>query len=136
MKLNQYKKIFLLVLLSISSVVLQATDYYLSTTGDDTKDGLSPANAWKTLSKAVSTLTNNDKLFIAAGNYSGSLNVGVTLAVSVDGTVRVDHLRMNAGSLALEGTSSGLLNVKDSLVLNAGIITVSTTTASLHALAT
>jgi hypothetical protein len=41
----------------------------LSTTGDDTKDGLSPANAWKTLSKAVSTLTNNDKLFIAGAKF-------------------------------------------------------------------
>ncbi|MEY3966064.1 MAG: hypothetical protein RL263_1233, partial [Bacteroidota bacterium] len=135
MKLNLYKKIFLLALLSISSVVLRAADYYLSTSGDDTKDGLSQSNAWKTLSHAVSVLKANDKLFIAAGNYSGSLNVGVALTVSVDGTVRVDHLRMNAGSLSLEGTNSALLNVKDSFVLTNGIITVNTS-SSLHALAT
>ncbi len=135
MKVNLYKKIFLICLLAISILNLKATDYYLSTAGDDTKDGLSSANAWKTLSKAVSTLSNNDKLFIEAGSYTGSLNVGVTLSISVDGTVRVDHLRMNAGSLSLEGTNSGLLNIKDSMVLVNGIITVNST-ANLHALNT
>jgi|GEM_PF-305548 len=135
MKLNLYKKIFLFALLSVSSVVLRATDYYLSTTGDDANNGTAISTPWKTLSKAVSTMVANDKLFIASGNYSGSLNVGVALTVSVDGTVRVDHLRMNAGSLSLVGTNSALLNVNDSFVLTNGIITVNSS-SRLHALAT
>jgi len=35
------------------------TDYYVKNAGDDAKDGLSDANAWKTISKVQSTLTGD-----------------------------------------------------------------------------
>lgn len=44
--------------------------YYIRKTGDDTKDGQSPTNAWETLAKAAAELTAGDTVYIGGGNYS------------------------------------------------------------------
>jgi len=48
-------------------------NYYVSTTGDDTKSGLSIADAWKTIAFAASSsspVTAGDTVFILQGNYN------------------------------------------------------------------
>ena len=52
------KKVLIILFISISSVV-SGTQYYISrTTGDDTRDGLSEASAWKTISKVNASSFN------------------------------------------------------------------------------
>src|SRR5262249_18012321 len=42
---------------------------YVATTGDDSKDGLSPANAWRTLHKAARAAHAGDTVTLAPGRY-------------------------------------------------------------------
>lgn len=44
-------------------------NYYVKTTGDDAKDGLSWANAWKTINKAATTVTDGVIVRIGFGTY-------------------------------------------------------------------
>jgi len=43
--------------------------YYVKTTGDDLKDGLSEANAWATVTKALTIVAAGDTVYIAPGTY-------------------------------------------------------------------
>ncbi|MCE5231038.1 right-handed parallel beta-helix repeat-containing protein [bacterium] len=43
--------------------------YYVSTTGNDSRDGLSPQSAWKTISHAAQTAKAGDKVLIEGGKY-------------------------------------------------------------------
>jgi len=48
--------------------------YYVNATdGDDAKDGLSEANAWKTIGKANSTLVAGDTVYIMNGTYNETI---------------------------------------------------------------
>jgi hypothetical protein len=44
--------------------------FYVKTDGNDSLDGLSMSNAWKSLSRAFKNLRPNDTLYIAGGRYS------------------------------------------------------------------
>ena len=44
--------------------------YYVRTSGSDSADGLSPANAWETVGKARDTVGDNDIVYIGPGDYS------------------------------------------------------------------
>jgi len=46
-----------------------AYTYYVKTSGDDSKDGLSEANAFRTITKAVSVVSAGDTVYIAPGTY-------------------------------------------------------------------
>ncbi|MES2849095.1 MAG: right-handed parallel beta-helix repeat-containing protein, partial [Bacteroidota bacterium] len=69
----------LLLLLSIVSVALaaNATNYYVSTTGNDGAAGTSPAAAWKSLSKVSSfTFAANDSILFKRGDvFYGAITV-------------------------------------------------------------
>ena len=71
--MNKAKKIVLagIITLSCFTTPLTATDYYVnSETGDDSNDGKSEANAWKTLQKVNDTKDNlqpGDKVMFAYG---------------------------------------------------------------------
>ncbi len=47
-----------------------ATDYYVSTTGEDSNDGLTAETAFATIDKAVSTAASADTIYVAAGTYT------------------------------------------------------------------
>lgn len=63
------KKISTLLLFLCSVLMLQATEYWLSPTGDDTKDGKSLENAWKSPNKAFQKITAGDLLWVKGGTY-------------------------------------------------------------------
>ncbi len=48
----------------------EANIFYVKTDGNDSLDGLSMSNAWKSLSRAFKSLRPNDTLYIAGGCYS------------------------------------------------------------------
>ncbi len=67
--LSNYRLSTLLyVLVCLLSVNLTATNYYVKTTGNSNKNGLTWDNA-KTLNSALSIITNGDIVHIAAGTY-------------------------------------------------------------------
>ena len=61
--------IIISLIFTFASAAMAAT-YYVKPTGDDTKDGLSEANAWKHVQKACATLVAGDTVLIRYGDYS------------------------------------------------------------------
>lgn len=51
------------------TVTVTYDDYYVKTTGDDSKDGGSWANAWKTINKAATTVPDGKTVHIGFGTY-------------------------------------------------------------------
>lgn len=63
--------LFTLALVELTS----ATNYYVRKTGNDSQNGLTPATAWKTVTKAANyTLQPGDTVFIGPGYYNESLS--------------------------------------------------------------
>jgi len=69
-------KRIILTLILMLSINAFAKDYYVSTSGDDKKDGLTEATAWRTISHAAKKAKSGDIVWIKAGNY-GSENVEI-----------------------------------------------------------
>ncbi len=66
----QKKMIFIIALFSAMIVNLGfATTYYVTTNGNNENDGLSEANAWRTIRYAVSQVVTGDSVNVKAGNY-------------------------------------------------------------------
>ncbi len=55
----------------ILSGTASATDYYVSTLGADTSDGLSPEKAWQSPSYAVSKAQSGDTIYLMSGTWYG-----------------------------------------------------------------
>ena len=72
------KNAFLIILLTFSTIV-SATDYYVSSSGNDTNNGLSSSSPWKTIAKvnsAFSTLKPGDRVLFNRGNtFYGTLKI-------------------------------------------------------------
>jgi len=63
------KKIFLIVCITfISTNILAQTNYYVSTTGNNSNNG-SLSSPWQTIQFGVNQLSAGDTLFIRGGNY-------------------------------------------------------------------
>ena len=62
--------LLLLLLLLMFAYTTSATDYYVSTTGDNASAGTSIATAWANPSYGVSQLTAGDTLYIVNGTYN------------------------------------------------------------------
>ncbi len=62
-----------LILTFITPSTARATDYYVSLSGNDSNNGIAQASAFKTFSKAVSSLSPGDTLYIAGGIYTSPL---------------------------------------------------------------
>ncbi len=69
----------LTLLFSLLSLIAFATDYYVSSAGNDSANGLSSSTPWKTISKvnsAFSTLNPGDRILFRKGDtFYGSLKV-------------------------------------------------------------
>ncbi|KAA9041455.1 right-handed parallel beta-helix repeat-containing protein [Ginsengibacter hankyongi] len=65
------------IILSFSSLQANATKYYVSTSGNDANNGMSPRTAWGTLNKLNSfTITKRDSIFFNRGDsFYGELKV-------------------------------------------------------------
>ena len=46
--------------------------YYVSTSGDNTNDGLTPATAWRTITHAVANASSDDTIKVGPGIYADS----------------------------------------------------------------
>ncbi len=75
------------------------TTYYVKTDGDNTKDGLSEANAWETITYALTQMIANDVLNIAAGAYAEDISITtehITLTGAGSGLVTITKLNLRA----------------------------------------
>ena len=72
------RKVFTMFFCSIS-IIASATDYYVSSSGDDSADGLSPSTPWQTITKVnseLSKITAGDKILFKRGEtFQGTLTV-------------------------------------------------------------
>jgi uncharacterized repeat protein (TIGR02059 family) len=104
----------LIVLFLLFSTIVRATNYYVSSSsGDDTKDGLSEANAWKTISKVNGrTFSPGDAILFKKGDIWREIlkvpsngNAGSYLVFSVYGTG--DSPRIVGSTQAMTWTNQG-----------------------------
>ncbi len=115
--------VFFLGLITKSS----ATNYYVSTSGNDTNNGTSINLAWRTINYAVnfSGLTAGDNVFILGGTYFG--RAIMTKSGSIANKITVSNY--NAQIVILDGTGStpaaynfaGLFEVRASNVIVNGL---------------
>ena len=81
-----------------------ATTFYVSTTGNDSNDGLSSQSAFLTLAKAVDVATNGTEaaeILIAPGEYSQ------TAAIRIDAPIKILGTGTVATNVVLKNTTSG-----------------------------
>ncbi len=58
-----------------SPTPVTSADYYVSTTGSDGNNGMTPANAWRTLQHAVNTMPSGDVALVAQGTYNERVSI-------------------------------------------------------------
>lgn len=78
MKITQFintKKTFVLFAFLTAGLCIQATNYYVATTGNDSGNG-SLNTPWKTIQKAAATAGAGDHVYIKKGTYSNIVNIG------------------------------------------------------------
>jgi hypothetical protein len=80
-------------------------DYYIKTTGDDSKDGGSWANAWKTINKAATTVADGTTVHIGFGTYDAE-PAGNKIAPQNIGTTGIYYLPETANTGGGTGTVS------------------------------
>ena len=66
------RTLVLLILLLVGFKAL-ATEYYVSTKGNDKNDGRSEGKAWRTIGHAAKTARSGDIVWIKAGNYGSEI---------------------------------------------------------------
>lgn len=64
------KKTITFLCMMLIGAYTYATEYWISPTGDDSKDGKSLENAWKSPNKAFQTITAGDILWVKGGTYT------------------------------------------------------------------
>ena len=73
------KSVFILVFVILHTVA-SATDYYVSSAGNDANDGLSPSTSWKTIAKVNSSFINlspGDRILFNRGDtFYGTIIIG------------------------------------------------------------
>jgi parallel beta-helix repeat protein len=109
------------LLLFASAGVASATNYYVSTTGNNNWDGLSPETAWGTIAYAVGTspALAGDTIYVLDGYYpEGSGNVyfakdGITLTADnqESPSVVIDGITKNPGDLVFEILNRNNINI-------------------------
>ena len=94
----------LTAILCVMAMVCNATTYYVSTTGNDSNDGLSSQSAFLTLAKAVDVATNSAdaaEILIAPGEYPQTAAIRVEAPLTIRGTGTA------ATNVVLKNTTSG-----------------------------
>lgn len=114
----------LATLLLLSSVPGIATTYFVSTTGNDYNDGLSPATAWATIDRgdALQILNPGDLVLVSAGTYPQSSANGVQL-LNRSGAAGLPITYQATGQVVIDQYAySGVLN--NGMLINVSYIVV------------
>jgi hypothetical protein len=92
----------------------RAAEYFVSTRGNDTSKGLSPSEAFATITKGVSVLTPGDTLTILPGTYYEAVNAKVSGSPEAPITIRSAQPHV-AGAVLIRGDRdvSGFTPVPD-----------------------
>jgi hypothetical protein len=89
-----------------------AATYFLSPTGSNSNDGLTPSTPWKTFAKAFSTMAGGDELILLDGTYSAAAGTGT--------------IHWNNGANSAQPPSGGSLSAMTYIhALNPGNVTIS-----------
>ena len=86
----------------------EAGDIYVSSAGDDAKDGSTPDNAVQSIKHAIELANNGGNIIVIAGNYT----VNEVLAISKDLTIMCE-----SGVATIKGTSTSIFDNAASLTL-------------------
>jgi hypothetical protein len=79
-------KKFLLIASMLFSLWTNATTFYISSSGNDNTGNGTLGNPWKTLAKAISTVTTSgDNIHVNAGTYLETVKCSLAPGVSLDG---------------------------------------------------
>jgi hypothetical protein len=97
------KKLFLLPLI-ILGLTANATDRYISTSGNDGNSGAS-SSPWRTLAYAASHSSSGDLIHVAAGSYVESSRVDLPEGVSITGAGSSTTIIQSTYSIASSGQS-------------------------------
>ncbi|OGV52317.1 MAG: hypothetical protein A2017_13465 [Lentisphaerae bacterium GWF2_44_16] len=84
-------KRFLKIYLLLFSISLSASEYFVSTTGNDTRSGTTKEEAFKTVAKAFSVLKPGDVLTVCPGEYFESVKCALTGTEKMPITIRAEH---------------------------------------------
>ena len=96
------KKLFLILSL-LSFGIANATNYYVSTTGNNGSNGLTTGTAWATIAYALANTSSGDVIFIMAGTHTVSAQLSVPVGVSIEGVDSVTSI-INSTSTGTYGT--------------------------------
>ncbi|MBU6324900.1 MAG: PKD domain-containing protein [Bacteroidetes bacterium] len=123
-----FRTVLLLFVFSCFGLNLKAAVFYVNqATGNDSYDGTSPTfisgstGPKKSLSSCISVAAHQDTINIAKGNYAESLTLDRSFLWNLTDTVTVKTLNMNFSGIELR-LKGGIMYLKDSLLLNEGII--------------
>lgn len=83
-----------------------ADDIYVSSTGDDAKDGSTPDNAVQSIKHAIELAANGGNIYVVAGDYT----IDETLVISKDLTIKCE-----SGLATIKGTASKIFDNSASL---------------------
>ena len=79
LKFNQILIIHILILILVTSIKVSATNYYVSVSGSDNADGLTPATPWQSIDKlnsSFSSISAGSNIYFNRGDtFYGSINI-------------------------------------------------------------
>lgn len=129
---------FFVMLLLVGILQLNAANLYVAKTGNDANAGTSAGSPFLTIKKAVNTAVSGDVIYIGDGAYVDSIRLTKSLTFVVD-SVQLSVLHLNTAGVKLTVNGTGTyksFNIKDSLVLNNGIVVVNSSLNAFRALST
>ncbi len=94
------KKIQLLFIIIFFTISVNATNYYVSTTGNDNNNGLSSETAWRTIAKACASVQENEGHIInlGAGTFLEKSTISIPSGVTIKGAGK--------GSTTIQGANT------------------------------
>jgi hypothetical protein len=125
--MNPAKKLLAAVFLAIAASVVPAaaTDYYVSTEGNDANDGRTRGAAFRTIAKAVDAAQDGDTVRVLSGTYSVSAAVSVAEAIAIVGDTGDPAdvvVRNTAGGLTRESGANSVDACRVFVLDNAGAV--------------
>lgn len=114
-RLAHPRSLALVTIVGLPAVCLGQQAYYVRASGNDAANGLSPTNAFRTISKAMSVANAGSTVYIGAGTYPGTLTPSrsgtttqpIRFIADIDGTQTGD-----AGVVLVTSAATSCLDLK------------------------